>query len=151
MFTLICITPFADETEIILDPVDKLKPFKCSICPSTFTLKGNLTKHVQNIHDKKKQFDVSSTNVSEELSDCEGEFFSFCLIFKKDLHILVWKGWITPENYLQLEIIHWDTMHINAWLQALSVVLRTGTVVTVREQSPIHVVNWHFSRHSDIY
>ena len=34
------------------------KSFKCSICPSTFTMKQNLYQHITTIHDEKKTTEV---------------------------------------------------------------------------------------------
>ena len=51
---------------------DKGKPFKCSRCPSTFTQRGNLLRHIATIHEGKKRTDVPNSKVTEDSYDIEG-------------------------------------------------------------------------------
>ena len=48
------------------------KPFKCSKCPSTFTQRGNLLRHIATIHEGKKRTDVPNSKLTEESYDIEG-------------------------------------------------------------------------------
>ena len=57
--------------EIEDDREDNGKPFKCSRCPSTFTQRGNLLRHVATIHEGKKRTDVPNSKVAEESFDIE--------------------------------------------------------------------------------
>ena len=52
---------------------DNGKPFKCSRCPSTFTQRGNLLRHISTIHKGKKRTDVPNSKVVEESYDIEGK------------------------------------------------------------------------------
>ena len=36
------------------------KPFQCSLCNTKFTLKGNLTRHMQSVHEKIKPFECET-------------------------------------------------------------------------------------------
>ena len=58
--------------EIEDGPEDNEKPFKCSTCPSTFTQRGNLLRHISTIHEGKKRTDVPNSKVTEESYDIEG-------------------------------------------------------------------------------
>jgi uncharacterized Zn-finger protein len=58
--------------EIEDGPEDNEKPFKCSTCPSTFTQRGNLLRHISTIHEGKKRTDVPNSKV-EESYDIEGK------------------------------------------------------------------------------
>ena len=49
-----------------------MKPFSCSLCPSTFTQRGNLLRHIATIHEGKKRTDVPSSKVAEESYDIGG-------------------------------------------------------------------------------
>ena len=57
--------------EIEDGPEDNGKSFKCSRCPSTFTQRGNLLRHISTIHEGKKRTDVPNSKV-EESYDIEG-------------------------------------------------------------------------------
>ena len=59
--------------EIEDGPEDNGKPFKCSRCPSTFTQRGNLLRHISTIHEGKKRTDVPNSKVAEESYDIEGK------------------------------------------------------------------------------
>ena len=59
--------------EIEDSPEDNGKPFKCSRCPSTFTQRGNLLRHIATIHEGKKRTDVPNSKVAEESFDTEGK------------------------------------------------------------------------------
>ena len=54
-----------------MDTDDNVKPFSCSLCPSTFTQRGNLLRHVATIHEGKKRTDVPNSKVAEESFDIE--------------------------------------------------------------------------------
>ena len=51
-----------------MDTDDNGKPFSCSLCPSTFTQKENLSRHIATIHEEKKHTDVPNDEIKEELS-----------------------------------------------------------------------------------
>ena len=50
-----------------------MKHFSCSLCPSTFTQRGNLLRHIATIHEGKKRTDVPNSKVAEESYDIEGK------------------------------------------------------------------------------
>ena len=35
------------------------KPYECALCSATFTQKGNLTRHIEAVHDRKQPFSCS--------------------------------------------------------------------------------------------
>ena len=49
---------FTDVPETVLDYEDNKKRFKCPICPSTFSHKFNLPRHMATIHEGKKRTDL---------------------------------------------------------------------------------------------
>ena len=55
-----------------MDTDDNVKPFSCSLCPSTFTQRGNLLRHIATIHEGKKRTDVPNSKLTEESYDIEG-------------------------------------------------------------------------------
>ena len=50
-----------------MDTDENVKPFSCSLCPSTFTQRGNLLRHIATIHEGKKRTDVSKGQLNSEL------------------------------------------------------------------------------------
>ena len=78
--------------EIEDSPEDNGKPFKCSRCPSTFTQRGNLLRHIATIHEGKKRTDVPNSKVTEESYDIEGknlhQFLLTSLLFYRQMYIL---------------------------------------------------------------
>ena len=60
-----------DTFEESMDTDDNVKPFNCSLCPSTFTQRGNLLRHIATIHEGKKRTDVPNSKVAEESFDIE--------------------------------------------------------------------------------
>ena len=44
--------------------MDMKKPFKCNICDTSFTKKGNLKKHVASVHEGKKPFQCNICDAS---------------------------------------------------------------------------------------
>ena len=52
-----------------MDSKENKKPFKCPICPATFSHKGNLPRHIATIHQKKK----ATGDSKEVLSNLTGE------------------------------------------------------------------------------
>ena len=49
------------------------KPYKCPMCPSTFSHRGNLPRHIATIHEGKKRTDMPP----KEKSDVKGGSFIF--------------------------------------------------------------------------
>jgi len=60
-----------DTFEESMDTDENVKPFSCSLCPSTFTQRGNLLRHIATIHEGKKRTDVPNSKVTEESFDTE--------------------------------------------------------------------------------
>ena len=52
-----------------MDTDENVKPFSCSLCPST--QRGNLLRHIATIHEGKKRTDVPNSKVAEESFDIE--------------------------------------------------------------------------------
>ena len=76
--------------EIEDGPEDNGKSFKCSRCPSTFTQRGNLLRHISTIHEGKKRTDVPNSKV-EESYDIEGinlhQFSLTSLLFYNHIYV----------------------------------------------------------------
>ena len=47
-----CSYSFLDQSQDIVTSEDRSTNFKCSKCTSVFTQKGNLTRHIKNIHEE---------------------------------------------------------------------------------------------------
>jgi uncharacterized Zn-finger protein len=69
------------------------KPFKCSKCPSTFTQRGNLLRHIATIHEGKKRTDVPNSKVTEESYDIEGNLNLALFIIDVSPYIIVIIEW----------------------------------------------------------
>ena len=86
--------------EIEDGPEDNGKPFKCSKCPSTFTQRGNLLRHISTIHEGKKRTDVPNSKFTEESYDIEGNL-NLALFIQGPL-----KKWTEHSQELHLLKIH---------------------------------------------
>ena len=75
-------------------PEDHGKPFKCSRCPSTFTQRGNLLRHISTIHEGKKRTDVPNSKV-EESYDIEGKNLHQFLLNSEQFVVLQPNGYFT--------------------------------------------------------
>ena len=77
------------------------KPFKCSKCPSTFTQRGNLLRHIATIHEGKKRTDVPNSKLTEESYDIEGNLnlALFIIDFSPYIIVIIEWEWIFKHNY----------------------------------------------------
>ena len=66
-----------DYIDAIVDEEENIKPFKCSKpdCKASFPQKGNLTRHILEVHEGKKrtQHIESNDEINEEKYTSEGE------------------------------------------------------------------------------
>ena len=46
------------------------KPYQCALCSATFTQKGNLTRHIEAVHDRKQPFscEACGRNFSQKVN-----------------------------------------------------------------------------------
>ena len=72
-----------EDSEAILGPEENRKSFKCPQCPSTFSHKGNIPRHISNVHEGKKRtnleikeenVDLKSLDIKLEENSFRGEF-----------------------------------------------------------------------------
>ena len=62
-----------EDSEAILGPKENKKSFKCPHCPSKFSHKGNLPRHIAKRHDGKKHKDIDIKH-EKSSNSFRGEF-----------------------------------------------------------------------------